>query len=155
MIVVDKQTKKAESIVYFNNNSQPITKVDSFFTTFYKYDALNRLTSKTKVDSIIAFNRETLSFTKPSDISKSATITNIKEIQKAILNKDLRGVRINGKILIPKGWNRKQTPTKPHSSENTAKIKSVWCAGKKLSWPWVPSPKPLPKTPPLPIAILD
>ncbi len=41
---------------------------------------------------------------------------------------------------------KNNAPTKPHSSENTAKIKSVWCAGKKFSWPWVPSPKPLPKT---------
>ena len=46
-------------------------------------------------------------------------------------------------------------PTKPNSSASEAKMKSVCFSGRKLSWLWVPSPKPLPRRPPEPSAIFD
>ena len=39
-------------------------------------------------------------------------------------------------------------PTKPNSSELTAKIKSVACSGKKFKCDWLPANQPLPKAPP-------
>ena len=46
-------------------------------------------------------------------------------------------------------------PIRPNSSAITANIKSVSVSGKKFKWDCVPSPKPLPKIPPDPIAIFD
>ena len=46
-------------------------------------------------------------------------------------------------------------PNNPNSSPITAKMKSVSDSGRKYKFAWVPSPKPFPKNPPDPIAILD
>ena len=46
-------------------------------------------------------------------------------------------------------------PTKPSSSAVTAKMKSVYCTGKKLRWLCVPLSRPSPSMPPLPTATLD
>ena len=43
----------------------------------------------------------------------------------------------------------------PNSSDTTDKIKSESLIGRNLRYDWVPSPSPLPKKPPDPIATLD
>lgn len=45
-------------------------------------------------------------------------------------------------------------PIRPSSSAVEEKIKSVFFSGKKASCVWVPFPKPFPKTPPEPAAIV-
>ena len=57
--------------------------------------------------------------------------------------------------LYEKRSSRTIEPTKPHSSENTAKAKSVCCSGRNRSDPWVPWRYPFPSNPPDPTAILD
>ena len=57
-----------------------------------------------------------------------------------------------------KSANRPRTaahPTKPNCSPSTLKIKSVCSSGKNERFVWEPLPKPLPPTPPLPIAVSD
>ena len=46
-------------------------------------------------------------------------------------------------------------PTKPNCSPSTLKIKSVCSSGKNERFVCEPFPKPLPPTPPLPIAVND
>ena len=45
-------------------------------------------------------------------------------------------------------------PAKPNSSQKLVQMKSVWLSGRKFSRLWVPLRKPLPATPPEPMAIL-
>ena len=65
---------------------------------------------------------------------------------------DLMFANTNMKILQLK---KMSDPANPHSSAQTANAKSVCRSGRKWRCPWVPSKKPLPKTLPLPTAILD
>ncbi|MNN60209.1 hypothetical protein D3C81_1753780 [compost metagenome] len=46
-------------------------------------------------------------------------------------------------------------PIRPNSSEKTAKMKSVCFSGMNSRWVCVPLRKPLPSTPPEPIAMID
>ena len=46
-------------------------------------------------------------------------------------------------------------PIRPNSSENTAKMKSVWRSGMNSRCAWVPFSQPLPARPPEPTAIVD
>ena len=46
-------------------------------------------------------------------------------------------------------------PIRPNSSENTAKMKSVWRSGMNSRWAWVPFSQPLPDKPPEPTAMVD
>ena len=57
--------------------------------------------------------------------------------------------------MIKKSEINNMDPVKPNCSEKIAKTKSVSFSGRKSKLLWEPSRKPLPFSPPEPIAILD
>ena len=89
-----------------------------------------------------------------SKVWKTTVEATPKQTSMDIVLPERRPICTQRMTIIMSSRMTRQAPMRPSSSPTTAKMKSVCLPGMALDWLWVPSPRPVPVSPPEAMAIL-